>query len=129
MLLPCTMTTRQVISRAELRGLYAKGQEEERLKQVDQIVTQISDHTVRQAKGNPATTFIYALPQDDLLKKFYMANMSDIVASLLACFPGSTITQKSILRTPDGADHDISPVIANINRLGQLLDAIVIVWS
>jgi len=123
------MTTRQVINRTELRGLYAKTQDEERLKQVDQIVTQIYDYAVQQAKGNPATTFIYTLPQDDQLKKFYLTNMSDIVAGLLACFPGSTITRKSILRTPDGMDHDITPLIPNINRLGQLLDAIVIDWS
>ena len=123
------MTTRQVINRTELLGLYAKMQEEERLKQVDQIVMQLYDYAVRQAKGNPATTFIYVLPQDDQLKKFYMTNMSEIVGSLLECFPQSTITQKSILRTPDGADHDIASVTPNINRLGQLLDAIVIDWS
>ena len=124
------MTTRQVLSSTELLGLYDEMQEEERLKQVDQIVMQVYDYAVRQAKGNPATTFIYTLPQDDQLKKFYLTNMSDIVAGLLACFPQSTITRKSILRTPDGMDHDISlPLIPNINRLGQLLEAIVIDWT
>ena len=127
------MTTRQdMYTRDELRGLYAKVQGEERLKQVDQIVTQISDHTVRQAKGNPATTFIYALPQHCQLKEFYMTNMSDIVTGLLACFPDSTITQRHILRTRDGKDHDIStldPKFISLLGHGERMEAIMIDWS
>jgi hypothetical protein len=122
---PCTMTTRQV-TRDELRGLYAKTQAGRRLKHVARIVTQIYGYVMSQAEKNPATTFIYIIPEDH---PFYMANMSDIVAGLQERFPDSAITQRSILRTPDGKDHVISHLIPSINRLGQLLDAIVIDWS
>ena len=100
-MLACTMTTRQVMSRDELRSLYAKTQEEERLKQVDHIVVQVYDTAVRQAKVDPETTFIYSLQKGHPLKEFFRTNMSDIVAGLHALFPDSIITQRHSLRTYD----------------------------
>jgi hypothetical protein len=123
------MTSRQV-TRAELRSLYAKTQEE-RIKQVAQIaqnVTTIYDCAVRQAKESPATIFTYIIPQDYL---FYLTNMSDIVTGLYARFPDSSITPRSILRR-DGKDHDISnldPVLISLLGHGQRLETIVIDWS
>ncbi len=119
------MTTRQV-----LRTLYAKTQEEERLKQIAGIVTMIYDYALGQAKRGPATTFTYVLPQDSHQKEFYQTNMSDIVTGLHERFPDSSITQRSILRARDGIDHDISTLNPTLISLhGQLLEAIVIDWS
>ena len=124
------MTTRQV-----LRTLYAKTQEEERLRQVAGIVTLIYDCALRQAKGSPATTFTYVLPQDCNLKEFYQTNMSDIVTGLHERFPDSSITQRSILRAREGRDykdHDIStlnPTLISLLGHGEHLEAIVIDWS
>jgi len=122
------MTTRQV-----LRTLYAKTQEEERLKQIAGIVTMIYDYALGQAKRGPATTFTYVLPQDSHQKEFYQTNMSDIMAGLHERFPDSSITQRSILRAREGTDykdHDISTLNPTLISLhGQLLEAIVIDWS
>jgi hypothetical protein len=123
------MTTRQV-----LRTLYAKTQEEERLKQIAGIVTMIYDYALGQAKRGPATTFTYVLPQDCNLKEFYQTNMSDIMAGLHERFPDSSITQRSILRAREGTDgykdHDISTLNPTLISLhGQRLEAIVIDWS
>jgi hypothetical protein len=120
------MTTRQV-----LRTLYAKMQEEERLKKVAGIVTMIYDYALGQAKRGPATTFTYVLPQDSDRKEFYQTNMSDIMAGLHERLPDSDITQRSILRTRNGIEHDISTLDPKfISLLGQRLEeAIVIDWS
>jgi len=115
------MTTRQV-----LRTLYAKTQEEERLKKVAGIVTMIYDYALGQAKRGPATTFTYVLPQDSDRKEFYQTNMSDIMAGLHERLPDSDITQRSILRTRDGIEQNISTLDPKfITRLGQRLEAIV----
>ena len=122
------MTTRQV-----LRTLYAKTQEEERLKQVEQAVTLIYDCALRQAKGSPATTFTFHLPQH--MKEFYQTNMSDIIVGLHERFPDSSITQRSILRAREGRDykdHDIStlnPTLISLLGHGEFLEAVVVDWS
>lgn len=138
------MTTRQdMYTRDELRGLYAKAQEEERLKRVNQLVTGISTRLVQAASQSPTTTFSYLLParrttrnpQDDQEVNeqldYWLTNMSDIVAGLLARFPDSTITQQSIIRTRDGTNHDISTIDPKFISLlgGQRMEAIVIDWS
>jgi len=125
-------------TRDELRGLYAKTQDEARLKRVNHLVTDICARLVQAASQSPTTTFSYPLParhtsghpQNDQLD-FYLTNMSDIVAGLLARFPDSSITQQSIIRTRDGKDHDISTIDPKFISLlgGQQMDAIVIDWT
>jgi hypothetical protein len=138
------MTSRQdMYTRDDLRGLYAKTQEEVRLKRVAQIVKDICDRLVHAASHSPMTTFSYPLParhtsgnpQNDQRQNeqldFYLTNMSDIVTGLMTRFPESIITQKSIIRTRDGTDHDISTIDPKIISLlgGQRMEAIVIDWS
>ena len=135
------MTSRQdMYTRDDLRGLYAKTQEEARLKRVNQLVSDICARLVHAASQSPEATFSYPLParhtrndqrQNEQLD-FYLTNMSDIVAGLQSRFPDSTITQKSIIRTPDGKDHDIGtldPSIISLLRYGHQMDTITIDWT
>jgi len=144
LILACTMTSRQdMYSRDELRGLYAKTQEEARLKRVNQLVSDICARLVHAASQSPEATLSYPLParhtsgnsledkrQNEQLD-FYLTNMSDIVAGLLVRFPDSTITQQSIIRTRDGKDHDISTIDPKFISLlgGRQMDTITIDWS
>ena len=139
------MTSRQdMYTRDDLRGLYAKTQEEARLKRVNQLVTGICNRLVQAASQAPTTTFSYPLParrttrnpQDDQEVNeqldYWLTNMSDIVAGLQSRFPDSIITQKSIIRTPDGKDHDIGtidPSIISLLRYGHQMDTITIDWT
>lgn len=128
------MTTRQDMtpfSRTELSNLHAMAQEEKRLKQVAQMVRDIYMYTVAQASLYDATSCRYIISdsymQPDLIneRKFYMANMSDIIAGLQPFFPDSTITLRSVIRK-DGMDTDIR---SNGFLVGQRIDTLIIDWS
>ena len=128
------MTSRQDMtpfSRTELSNLHAMAQEEKRLKQVAQMVRDIYMYTVAQASLYDATSCRYLISdsymQPDLIneRKFYMANMSDIIAGLQPFFPDSTITLRSVIRK-DGMDTDIR---SNGFLVGQRIDTLIIDWS
>ena len=129
------MTSRQDMTPftcAELRDLHAMAQEEKRLKQVEQIVRDIYMYTVAQASLYDATSCRYLISdsymQPDLIneRKFYMANISDIVAGLQSFFPDSTITLRSVIRK-EGMETDIR--LLNGFLVGQRIDVIVIDWT
>ncbi len=129
------MTSRQDMtpfSRTELSNLHAMAQEEKRLKQVAQMVRDIYMYTVAQASLYDATSCRYLISdsymQPDLIneRKFYMANMSDIIAGLQPFFPDSTITLRSVIRK-DGMDTDIRTL--NGFLVGQRIDTLIIDWS
>ena len=127
------MTSRQV-SRDELRGLYAKTQEEERLRKVKEVVNNTYAQVVRQASASVETTFIfhYALGHNPSYKDFNTTNILDIVAGLKELFPDSTITERSILRLHNGTMHDIStldPKFIGLLGPGQQIQALVIDWT
>ena len=129
------MTSRQDMtpfSRTELSNLHAMAQEEKRLKQVAQMVRDIYMYTVAQASLYDATSCRYLISdsymQPDLIneRKFYMANMSDIIAGLQPFFPDSTITLRSVIRK-DGMDTDIRTL--NGFLVGQRIDTLIIDWT
>jgi hypothetical protein len=119
-------------SRTELCNLHNMAREEKRLKQVAQIVKDIYMYTVAQASLYDATFCRYLISdsymQPDLIneRKFYMANISDIVAGLQPFFPDSTITLLSVIRK-EGMETDIRTL--NGFLIGQRLDYLVIDWS
>ena len=122
------MTSRQV-SRDELRGLYAKTQEEERLRKVREVVNNIYAQVVRQSSGSVETTFIFHYSAG-YNPAFNTTNILDIVAGLQELFPDSTITERSILRLHNGTMHDISTLDAKFIGLpGQQIQALVIDWT
>ena len=129
------MTSRQDMtpfSRTELSNLHAMAQEEKRLKQVAQMVRDIYMYTVAQASLYDATSCRYLISdsymQPDLIneRKFYMTNMSDIIAGLQPFFPDSTITLRSVIRK-DGMDTDIRTL--NGFLVGQRIDTLIIDWT
>jgi len=122
----CTMTSRQV-TRDELRGLYAKKHEEERVKKVREIVISIYSQVINHASRSADTTFSHhfmsahlpGIPSD-----FYSPNMLDIVAGLQELFPDSTIT----LRVHNGTmSSTLDPEF--IGFPGQQIQVLVIDWT
>jgi hypothetical protein len=129
------MTTRQDMtpfSRTEMCNLHVIAREEKRLKQVAQIVKDIYMYTVAQASMYDATVCNYLISdsymQPALIneRKFYMANIPDIVAGLQPFFPDSTITLRSVIRK-EGVETDICKL--NGFLIGQRLDYLVIDWT
>jgi hypothetical protein len=131
----CTMTSRQV-TRDELRGLYAKKQEEERVRKVREIVNSIYSQVINQASRSADTTFSHhfmsahlpfmsahlpGIPSD-----FYSPNMLDIVAGLQELFPDSTIT----LRVHNGTmSSTLDPKFISLLDPGQQIQVLVIDWT
>jgi len=113
-------------------NLHVIAREEKRLKQVAQIVKDIYMYTVAQASLYDATSCRYLISdsymQADLIneRKFYLANISDIVAGLQTFFPDSTITLRSVIRK-EGVETDICTL--NGFLIGQRLDHLVIDWT
>ena len=121
-----TMTSRQV-TRDELRGLYAKKQEEERVRKVREIVNSIYSQVINQASRSADTTFSHHFLSAHLpgiLNDFYSPNMLDIVAGLQELFPDSTIT----LRVHNGTmSSTLDPKF--ISFPGQQIQVVVIDWT
>jgi hypothetical protein len=134
------MTSRQdmlTYTSAELRSLCAKKKEEARLKKVEQCVADIYMYVIHQATLYDATICSYPITTLDMQpdkrneQKFYLTNLSDIVTGLRIFFPDARISRRSILRTSDGRDHDIStrnPMCSPLGH-GDQMDTLIIDWS
>jgi hypothetical protein len=122
------MTSRQV-SRDELRGLYAKTQEEERLRKVKEIVNSIYTQTLQSASRSADTTFSHhflSAHHPGILNDFYSPNMLDIVAGLQELFPDSTIT----LRVHNGTmSSTLDPKFIRLLDPGQQIQVLIIDWT
>jgi hypothetical protein len=135
----------QRFTRDELRNLYPKKIEEERLKQekenlkkeqdrmkkVNQHVSDIYAQVIARATQGGETTFIY-VPTSAIQQEFYINNISDIINGLSIIFTDLNITRRSILRLPNGKEHDITTLNSKLIELlgpGERIETILVDWT
>jgi hypothetical protein len=119
------------VSRAYLLGLKAQTDEENRIRHVEQYVSNIYSQAKQTARTTTQTSFQYKVLQETGSFAF-RDSIFDILARLRSLFPDSSIEYKSLSRGQDGKMYDIVNIDERMKpfinpRHNQ--DVIVIDWS
>ena len=119
------------ITRDEMRGLKAKKDEENRLREINSIVKEIYNMTIRNAEQTSDLSFKYPIQHPT-----YEKNITDILSALQVLFPECLIEYKNQCQGLDGKWYDISLIddlmqtfIDMKNGLIQTQKNIIIDWS
>jgi hypothetical protein len=119
------------VSRAYLRGLKAQTDEENRIRHVEQYVSNIYSQAKQTARTTTQTSFQHQV-QDHHGQNFMSDIMPDVLVRLQSLFPDSNVNFKTLSRGKDGKMYDI----VNIDeRMKPFIDTrydqsfIVIDWS
>ena len=91
------------ITRDEMRGLKAKKDEENRLREINSIVKEIYNMTIRNAEQTSDLSFKYPIQHPT-----YEKNITDILSALQVLFPECLIEYKNQCQGLDGKWYDIS---------------------
>ena len=91
------------ITRDEMRGLKAKKDEENRLREINSIVKEIYNMTIRNAEQTSDLSFKYPIQHPT-----YEKNITDILSALQLLFPECLIEYKNQCQGLDGKCYDIS---------------------
>ena len=94
------------VSRAYLLGLKAQTDEENRIRHVEQYVSNIYSQAKQTAQSSAQTSFQHRV-QDHFGQLAIRDNIFDILARLRTLFPDSSIEYKSLSRGQDGKMYDI----------------------
>jgi len=91
------------ISRDEMRGLKAKKDEENRLREINEAVKDIYDKTIQNAEQSSDLSFKYQIRFPT-----YEKNIIDILSALQVLFPECLVEYKNQCLGLDGKWYDIS---------------------
>jgi hypothetical protein len=91
------------ITRDEMRGLKAKKDEENRLREINNIVKEIYNMTIQNAEQTSESSFKYPVRHPS-----YETNITDILSGLQVLFPECLIEYKNQCLGLDGKWYDIS---------------------
>ena len=91
------------ITRDEMRGLKAKKDEENRLREINSIVKEIYNMTIRNAEQTSDLSFKYPIQHPA-----YEKNITDILSALQLLFPECLVEYKNLCQGLDGKWYDIS---------------------
>ena len=91
------------ITRDEMRGLKAKKDEENRLREINSIVKEIYNMTIRNAEQTSELSFKFHIQHPA-----YEKNITDILSALQVLFPECLIEYNNQCQGLDGKWYDIS---------------------
>ena len=91
------------ITRDEMRGLKAKKDEENRLREINNLVREIYNNTIQTAQQTSESSFKYAIRYP-----VHENNITDILSALQVLFPECLIEYKNQCQGLDGKWYDIS---------------------
>ena len=91
------------ITRDEMRGLKAKKDEENRLREINSIVKEIYNMTIRNAEQTSELSFKFHIKNPAHEK-----NITDILSALQVLFPDCLVEYKNQCQGLDGKWYDIS---------------------
>jgi hypothetical protein len=91
------------ITRDEMRGLKAKKDEENRLREINEAVKDIYDKTIQNAEQSSDLSFKYQIRFPT-----YEKNITDILSALQVLFPECLVEYKNQCLGLDGKWYDIS---------------------
>jgi hypothetical protein len=91
------------ITRDEMRGLKAKKDEENRLREINRIVKEIYNMTIQKAEQTSESSFKYPIQHPS-----YEKNITDILSGLQVLFPECLVEYKNLCQGLDGNWYDIS---------------------
>ena len=91
------------ITRDEMRGLKAKKDEENRLREINSIVNEIYRNTIHTAEHTSESSFKYPIRHP-----IHEKNITDILRALQILFPECLVEYKNQCRSLDGKWYDIS---------------------
>lgn len=124
------MSINQPFSRNDLQQLKAKTDEQTRLTQINNTVSNIYHELINQAKTKTITSYNYQIHQQ--CSALYEKNKDDIINGLKTLFPDCSIDYKMLSRGNDGKMYDITNIDEKmkpfINRQNDQT-YIVIDWS
>lgn len=119
------------ITRDEMRGLKAKKDEENRLREINDAVKEIYHNAIRNAEQTLELSFKFPIRHPS-----YEKNITDILSGLQVLFPECLVEYKNLCQGLDGNWYDISLIDdimkqfidINKNRI-QTQKNIIIDWS
>jgi hypothetical protein len=119
------------ITRDEMRGLKAKKDEENRLREINDAVKEIYHNAIRNAEQTSDSSFKFPIRHPS-----YEKNITDILSGLQVLFPECVVEYKNLCQGLDGNWYDISLIDdimkqfidINKNRI-QTQKNIIIDWS
>ena len=91
------------ITRDEMRGLKAKKDEENRLREINEVVKEIYNNTIRSAEQTSDLLFKYPIRYP-----IHEKNITDILSALQVLFPECLVEYKNLCLGLDGKWYDIS---------------------
>ena len=91
------------IARDEMRGLKAKKDEENRLREINSIVNEIYRNTIHTAEHTSESSFKYPIRHP-----IHQNNITDILSALQILFPECLVEYKNLCQGLDGKWYDIS---------------------
>jgi hypothetical protein len=91
------------ITRDEMRGLKIKKDEENRLREINNIVNIIYSKTIQTAEQTSESSFKYPIQHPS-----YEKNITDILSGLQVLFPECLVEYKNLCQGHDGKWYDIS---------------------
>jgi hypothetical protein len=91
------------ITRDEMRGLKVKKDEENRLREINNIVNIIYSKTIQTAEQTSESSFKYPIQHPS-----YEKNITDILSALQVLFPECLVEYKNLCQGHDGKWFDIS---------------------
>jgi hypothetical protein len=91
------------ITRDEMRGLKAKKDEENRLREINDAVKGIYHSAIRNAEQTSESSFQYPIQHPS-----YEKNITDILSGLQVLFPECLVEYKNLCQGHDGKWYDIS---------------------
>ena len=130
------------ISRDSMRILRAQTLEEQRKRQIHNIVTHIYGNTLNTAKDTNDSRHLYPLPVIQMRRgiensppDFHRTNMLEILAEVQSLFPDCSVehTNLTMATARDGKTYDISKMDENLKpflmEIGRSIEYIIVDWS
>jgi len=83
------MSIPKPVSREFLRGAHSRFQEQMRMQDVNQRVTDVYNHVLHFAKTNPDTRYLFLIEEN--LKHMWEPHMTDVLVNLTELFPECSV--------------------------------------